>query len=617
MKAGEFMAFEHSQTSAPKAGVAGDRQTEQVLCGVRVPNLPYPVNDECEAPVHAWRELLAFHWQQQSLQRVSDLPGKADIRFSARQINAGYLADRVMDVFLTHSGLHEELVQRVARLRFYLAWQLDEKGAGAFNEDFLAALNGLQYWRGWNPGAGRSARLLSEQLEELLVAVTTAFTQQQSTPADAFFQRWSQLTEHQEAQFVVLRERLLRTELGAARQRFADQTARALVSRALQNRRLPAAFKEFIVNDWLVLLTQALRDGGLDSDDFRHGRKLLEWLIWLGDPALSDGQHDRLYQVGEQMTDRLLQVWQKIMDLALSANTLYGIQLAMMERMREGQACELQSTDDSIKVLAADSRWLALQTPAQEAVNAACGRWYVSGAGASEQRRYFFALLPHTAEILWTNGAGVKLGFQDFGDFSRQCEQNKLRPLHDGKPFEHVLQTTLNLLATAAEHQQRERATAAAAAKARAETLRLQQQQHEQQRLQQLAAHRAEAERLRREAQEERVAEARANQEQAWQARLRLAEKQVFDLNPGHWIVIVDSAVGKPGIDRMKLAMRLSSRQKLVFVDRLGLNRLEFQEQEMARHIAAEKIRVVENGLDFDDTLSDVVGRIRGGRYYG
>lgn len=611
------MPFQHSQTLAHNAGAAGYKQVEQVLSGIRVPNLPYPMNDDYEAPAPAWRELLASHWQQQSAERVNDLFARASTHFSARQINAGYLADRVMDVFLTNSGLHEELVQRVARLRFYLAWQLDEKGGNAFSTDFLAALNGLQHWRGWSPGVGRSARLLNEQLDELLQAVTAAFTQHQSQPADTFFQRWGLLTERHEAQTAALRQRLLVTEQGAARQRFADQTARAIVGRALQGRRLPAAFNEFIVNDWLALLTQALRDGDQDSDNFRHGRKLLEWLIWLGDPALSDGHHDRVYQVGEQMTDRLLQVWQKIMDLTLSANTLYGLQLAMMERMREGLACELQATDDSVKALNADPGWLALQTPAEEEIVAACERWYVTGEGASEQRRYFFALLPHTSEILWTNGAGVKLGFQSFGSFRRQSEQHTLRSLQAGESFEQVLQNTLNLLAKAAAHQQRERAAAAAAAKARAETLRLQQQQLEQQRLQQLAAHKAQAERLQQEAQEERVARARASQELAWQARLRQAEKQVFDLNPGHWIVIADPAVGKSGIDRMKLAMRLSARQKLVFVDRLGLNRLEFQEQEMVQHIAAEQIRVVENGVDFDDTLSDVVGRIRGGRYYG
>jgi len=82
-------------------------------------------------------------------------------------------------------------------------------------------------------------------------------------------------------------------------------------------------------------------------------------------------------------------------------------------------------------------------------------------------------------------------------------------------------------------------------------------------------------------------------------------------------IVIMDSAIAEAGVERMKLAMRLSTRHKMVFVDRLGLSQREFQEQELVEHIAAEQIRVLDSGVNFDDTLSDVVGRIRGGHYSG
>jgi hypothetical protein len=441
--------------------------------------------------------------------------------------------------------------------------------------------------------------------------------QKTSATADDFFQRWSELTQRQKVQTDSLHQRLLITEQGAARQRYADQTARALVSRALQNRRLPAVFNEFIETHWLLLLTRALRDGGIDGSDFRHGRKLLEWLVWLGDPALSDGQRDRLYQVGEQMTDRLLEVWQRIMDLALSSNTLYNIQLAMMERMRDSSNCELHSTDVCIANISADLRWLTLKAPQDSDIEGASERWYVTTENESEQRRYFFALLPDTAEILWTNGAGVKLGFQDFSEFCTQQECGQIRPLQDSVAFSQVLTQILGVLTTAAEQQKRERAVAAAAAHARAEALRRERQQREEQYEQQLAARKAEVERLRLQAENQRLANAREQDEIAWQQRLKAAEKQVFGLKPGHWIVILDSAIAQGKVDRMKLAMRLSTRQKLVFVDRLGLNQREFQEQELADYIAAEKIRVLDSGVNFEDTLSEVVGRIRGGHYSG
>jgi len=592
-------------------------ETEQVLSSIRVPNLPYPASGDRDTPANAWRTLMGRFWQQQSDARVNDLVSAENDVYSVRQVNAAYLADRVMDVFLTSSGFHLELTRRLARMRFYLAWQLDAKGAAAFSDSFLAALDDLQYWRGWSPSAGRSARVLADQLDDMAAAITEAFTQQQGASADDFFQRWSELTRRQKAQTNHLHDRLLATEQGAARQRYADQTARALVSRALQGRRLPAAFNDFIEKYWLPLLTRALRDGGIDGSDFRHGRKLLEWLVWLGDPELSDGQRDRLYQVGEQMTDRLLEVWQRIMDLALSANTLYDIQLAMMERMRDSSHCELHSTDACISAIAADSRWLGLKAPSAANTDAASERWYVMSQDGAEQRRYFFALLPDTAEILWTNGAGVRLGFQDFSEFCAQREQGKIKPLQDSVAFSRVLTQILAVLVTAAAQQKRERAAAAAAANARAEALRRERKQRQEQYEQQLTARKAEVERLRLQAENQRLANAREQKEMAWQQRLKVAEKQVFGLKPGHWIVFLDAAITDAGVERMKLAMRLSTRQKMVFVDRLGLNQREFQEQELVDYIAAEQIRVLDSGVNFDDTLSDVVGRIRGGQYSG
>ncbi|UQG60494.1 DUF1631 domain-containing protein [Marinobacter sp. M3C] len=611
------MSLKPPQPPASQAKAIDYGETEQVLSSIRVPDLPYPVSGDCDTQADVWRALMAQFWQQQSDARVNDLIGAESGVFSVRQVNAAYLADRLMDVFLTSSGFHLELARRLARTRFYLAWQLDEKGSAAFSDSLLAAFDGLQYWRGWRPGAGRSARMLADQLDDMTVAITEAFAQQKSANADDFFQRWNELTQRQKAQTNHFHDRLLTTEQGAARQRYADQTARALVSRALQGRSLPAAFNDFIEKHWLPLLTRALRDGGIDGSDFRHGRKLLEWLVWLGDPALSDGQRDRLYQVGEQMTDRLLEVWQRIMDLALSANTLYGIQLAMMERMRDNSNCELRSTDACISAIAADLRWLSLKVPSATEINATSERWYEIHQDNAEQRRYFFALLPDTAEILWTNGTGVKLGFQDFSEFCTQRECGLIKPLQDSVAFSCVLKQIIAVLAAAAAQQKRDRATAAAAANARAEALRRERQQREEPHRQQLEVRKVELERLQLQAENQRLAKAKAQEEMAWQQRLRTAEKQVFGLKPGHWIVILDSAIRDAGVERMKLAMRLSTRCKMVFVDRLGLNQREFQEQELVECIAAEQIRVLDSGVNFEDTLSDVVGRIRGGHYSG
>jgi len=60
--------------------------------------------------------------------------------------------------------------------------------------------------------------------------------------------------------------------------------------------------------------------------------------------------------------------------------------------------------------------------------------------------------------------------------------------------------------------------------------------------------------------------------------------------------------------------VRINASRKLVFVDRLGLNRREFLEEALVEGIVEGRIRVLGTAAEFDDTLSRVVGRIRVGR---
>ena len=64
----------------------------------------------------------------------------------------------------------------------------------------------------------------------------------------------------------------------------------------------------------------------------------------------------------------------------------------------------------------------------------------------------------------------------------------------------------------------------------------------------------------------------------------------------------------------MKLAVRINARRKLVFVDRLGLNRTELTVDGLVDHLLAGTARILGASAEFDETLSRVVGRIRVGR---
>ncbi|WP_417514865.1 DUF1631 family protein [Marinobacter sp.] len=588
------------------------KQIDDVLAGIRVPDLPYPAGKLAPETVSDWQPLLSSCWTEQRNERVTHVLRSVQLDWSVRQINSAYVADRIMDVFLKTSGLHPQIVQRIARLRFYLAWRMNLEGNLAFSDTLLSWLDSLQEWRGWSDSGGRSSKALLDQLDTLVVAVSAAFESGTAGTVNTFCQQWQDDSLRRNAQIGKLRQRLLETEQGAARQRRADQTARALIGRALQGRKLPQPVLHFIFDHWQKLLKQAVWDAGVNGETCKHGSKLLEWLVWVGDPSLSDKDRNRLYHVGEQIGDRLLDVWSRVFDHPLTPNALAGIGTVMMSRLR-GETPELVEALPDQASFPWSAAWLSFEVPLQSDFKPFESKWFVEGEGAAEQRRYFCSLLEDTAEILWTNGTGVKLGLQPWQAFCEAKTTGSIRPLPAQTPFGEVLEGTVELLAGAFEKQRKQREQAAEAARARADELRREREALELKRQEQEAERQAILECERQEAENKRLANEQAEQERLYIEKTALAQKQVDNINLGGWILEVSNQP-ETEATRLKLAVRTNASRKLIFVDRLGLNRREFQEEELVLAIVEERIRVLGGAAEFDDTLSRVVGRIRVGR---
>jgi hypothetical protein len=598
-----------SGTASPGGALSGG--IDAILAGIRVPDLPYPPGKLAEGDVSDWRPLMASCWAEQRDERVTHVIRSVNLDWSVRQVNAAYIADRIMDLFLKTSGLHPELSRRIARLRFYLAWRMNLEGPRAFDPDLVQWLDGLQEWRGWSNTGGRSGKALLDQLQSLIVAVSATFEDEGTAALKRFCEDWTTDARKREAQVEKLSRRLLETEQGASRQRCADQIARALLGRALQNRRLPDPVARFLRDNWYRLLKQAAWSSGVDSEELRHGSKLLEWLVWAGDPALSDKDRNRLYQVGEQLGDRVADVWQRVMSEPLPAGALDGIESVLVARLR-GESVDLVDPVSTPAPLTWQSGWLSTTKPEPEELERLADRWFVSGEGQKQERRYFFAFLEDSGEVLWTNGAGVKLGLQGWVEFKKEMDAGMLRPLPELTAFGKVLKDTVSVLADVCEKQRKQRERAAQEARARAEALRLQREAEAEQRRAREAEREAELARQREEIEQKRLADEEAERQRDLRERTLLAEKQVAGIKLGGWITVRAEPERDP--QRLKLAVRINASRKLVFVDRLGLNRQEFLESDLVQGILEDRIRILGSSAEFDDTLTRVVGRIRVGR---
>ena len=580
-----------------------------VLREIRVPDLPYPVGQPAQSP--DWSTLLREHWSGQTDRRVSDVLADPEGPWSVQQVNGAYLADRIMDVFLRSSGLHPVLVTRLARLRYPLAWRLVSEERPLFVSLLVSWLDSFADWRGWSDSGGRSSRALLEQLDRLVDVIDQCFLDNELAAFSDFCEKWHREATRRHQHSSRLHERLLETEAGAARQRRADQLSRAVTGRALEGRQLPAAMQEFLIQHWLPLLRQLAWREGASGDNWRHATRLLEWMVWVGDPALSARETSRLYQVGEQLSDRIVEVWQRIWQEAPPRGALSAVEAVLVERLRGGDPA-LESTRGRVEQLGYDPAWLQPAGARPDVVEQYRRSWFVEGSGDGEQRRFFLAYLEETAEVLWSNGYGVRLGLTQWGDFRDSLVADGVRPLPPLTRFGDVLADTVAALDRVLASQRSQRQASARKARERAEALRQQRDAKAQQRAEEEAALKAKAE-LRAKQAREQAEQAEADRLEAAREAARIsALAEVDRLNMGGWIALKGGPEGEER--RLKLAVRINASRKLVFVDRLGLNRTELMVEDLVNGLLAGTARILGASAEFDETLSRVVGRIRVGR---
>lgn len=93
---------------------------------------------------------------------------------------------------------------------------------------------------------------------------------------------------------------------------------------------------------------------------------------------------------------------------------------------------------------------------------------------------------------------------------------------------------------------------------------------------------------------------------------LEAADRAAGNLQVGGWVVLVQG-FGKndEGEERLKLAVVIRGGKKYIFVNRLGIKRLEIEREAFLLAIARGEISIVDNGVQFSSALEKVVRNIQ------
>jgi hypothetical protein len=564
-----------------------------VMLQLRVPEMRYAVGD------HAQKETAEAveGWIQEGI----TVPREADRESIVKAIetafaltplpsvvnNSAFFTDRIFDVWQRKNQLADELNHALSIWRFPVFVLLFRGQLERQLGPLLQALETLSLTQlGWTPPNSHHRSLLLEHLEMLALTVRQRLLEGvdlQDLPAlnDSFVQQ-------QELKRSKVVARLRASEQLLARQRHARWQAIELINRRFADSELPDSVLCFLARHWLPALAQACarQDEELLATFKRHQDQLYavfgkrgQWVFkYSGD----------LIEVLSQATNEVglpepvpPEVWQGIEQDLISLLQKQELEL------------ELYPYTPVVFVDAEVDQFVdgyALRHPTAE------GDWLLLTESGLQRRVRVELLDAPSQQVLLADALGVKVRVLACSELDALLDRSELRPLKSGSTIGQVFESALSGLYKIADAQSKARIKAAEKAKQEAERLL------EEQRQAQLDA-------------QERANEiARKTRE----LQLRRAEKQRLDqirevtdvlagFNVGGWI---DMLVGEER-QRFKLAVKLAVSGKYIFVDRLGIKRLEFNEGMLVDRILSGEITILSGGVEFENSLERVVSRLR------
>ncbi len=222
--------------------------------------------------------------------------------------------------------------------------------------------------------------------------------------------------------------------------------------------------------------------------------------------------------------------------------------------------------------------------------------WFEYSLPDSTVRIQVAARFEELGQVLWCNYLGMKIWQCNFAEYHHALKQKTLKRLEAESTLAKVLSVTLGGLKKVAASQSEARAKAAEKAQAEAENLLKQQEK-------------ADAEAKQRAddiAQRTRQIKLKQDEKKRLEKE-RKAIEVLSSLHLGAWIAVDNNGEKL----RYKLAVKFSATKRYVFVDKLGIRKIEFIEPQLIEMMVAGEIEVLSDGAEFEASLERVVSRIR------
>ena len=546
--------------------------------------------------------------------------------------NLAFLLDRVFDVWLRKNDLPEQLEQRFGKWRFvfykififtYCAnidrgeFKNKEKALAQFI-DFLESIS--SYSMCWNPLPKRSQSLLLDQL----ISVESKLDEAQDFDellVEECSQSWFSYLENQNGKVEKITKRLIASESKKNKTQYSVWLAYHYLNVLFKKRTLPQVLQDFIQEHWVLVVAKNI-ENSLPEDIATKDAIIIsnfnESLDILCKNIVRVFCHkgESGFQLADQIIDDLQKMSKETVipgnvfsSESYSSQSAFFSEEAAWEALSEALVSLLQGQDaetvQTYKLIPIPDHLQHTYGGIEQFkepgfvfddLNLGLHDWFVLKGDGELTNIKLSAHFKQSQQLLFSNYLGMKCAQFSYSEFQEKLNSGELTRKEKVTAFSSVFQQAVKGLSKIADNQKKTRLIAAEKAKAEAERLledrrkadELSNQRAEEiaQRTQQLMAKRADKQRLEKE-------------------NVTLELVRAFKL--GAWIAIHTGGEAQ----RFKLVVKLAATGKYVFVDRLGVKKLEFLEADLMKAVQAEEVEVLSDGAEFEDSLQRVVSRLR------
>ena len=546
--------------------------------------------------------------------------------------NLGFLIDRVFDVWLRKNQLPEQLEKRLSAWRFIFYKiclqiycskldQADLKHKENCLDQFIDFLDSISHYSScWNPLPKRSQSLLLDQLSILEKYLDNAqdFNEQL---VDDCSQTWVNYLEKQNDKVEKITYRLSVSESKKNKTQYSLWLAYHYLNVLFNKRTLPQVLQDFLQEHWVFVLAKNIEDSlpedlvTKDAIIISHFNEPLDTLC-KNIVRVFCHKGESGFQLADQIIDDLQKLSKETIipgnafsSESFSSQSAFFSEEAAWEALSNALVSMLQDQDgDSIQAFKSisipDHLFQTYGGTEQfkepslvfEDLRVSLNDWFVLKDSDGLANIKLSANFKQSHQLLFSNYLGMKSAQFSYSELQAKLSSGELIRKEKSISFKNVFEQAIKGLSKIADNQKKTRLIAAEKAKAEAERLledrrksdELSNQRAEEiaQRTKQLLAKRADKQRLEKE-----------------NSVLELI--RAFKL--GAWVAIHSNGESQ----RFKLVVKLAATGKYVFVDRHGVKKLEYLEAELMEALQSEKIEVLSDGAEFEDSLQRVVSRLR------